>query len=53
MKYKIHSRNTSKTQQFALIEKNLFGPNEEERKQDRKANRIITLDGGNDKKVKL
>ena len=53
MKYKIHSRNTSKTQQFALIEENLFGPNEEERKQDRKANRIITLDGGNDKKVKL
>ena len=27
--------------------------NEEERKQERKANTIITLDGGNDKKVEL
>ena len=27
--------------------------NEEKRKQERKANTIITLDGGNDKKVEL
>ena len=27
--------------------------NEEERSQERKANTIITLDGGNDKKVEL
>ena len=52
----IHTRNTLKTQQFALIEKKLFGPQQttkETRKQGRKANRINTLDGGNDKNVEL
>ena len=39
-------RNTSKTQQFALIEERSYLVlNEEERKQERKANRIFTLGG--------
>ena len=46
----IHTRKTlsSKTQQFPLIKKMLFGPyqtKKKTRKQERKANRIITLDG--------
>ena len=41
--HKKHFKKTSK----------LFGPNKEERKQERKANRIITLDSGNEKKVEL
>ena len=46
--------NTSKTQQFALIEERSYLVlNEEERKQERKANGIFTLDGENDKKVKI
>ena len=42
----MHTRNTSKTQQFALIEKSYLVLNEEERKQE-------TLGGENDKKLKL
>ena len=47
MKY-THGTLSSKTQQFPLIEKMLFGPYQRKkktRKQERKANRIITLDG--------
>ena len=49
-----HRTLSSKTQQFPLIEKKLFGPwwrKKKTRKQERKANRIITLDGENNKKV--
>ena len=43
-----------KTQRFPLIEKKLFGPIlKKKRKQERKGNRIITLDGENSKKVEL
>ena len=43
----------SKTQWFALIEKKLFGPQRREktRRQERKANRTITIVGKNSKKV--
>ena len=45
-----------KKQQFSLIEKKLFGPQgrkKKTRKQERKANRIFTLDVENSKKVEL
>ena len=57
MQWNKHTRETlgSKAQWFALIEKKLFGLNELKKKgkQERKANRIITLDGENSKKVEL
>ena len=40
-----------KTQEF--VKRSYLVLNEEERKQERKANGIITLDGGNNKKVEL
>ena len=49
-----HGKISSKTQRFPLIEKKLYlDLIEEKRKQERKGNRIITLDGENSKKVEL
>ena len=42
----MHTRNTSKTQQFSLIEKSYLVLNEERRKQE-------TLGGGDGNKLKL